>query len=308
MHVEPARPEEIAPALHLVFQHLPGEERSRRVANALNLLRQGELVEAGIHVARQGDQLAGAVVGLPLTGAGGLVWLPGALDGPEQAVCEDLLIESVCSWLEQAGAKVIQSILLAAELSRAAPLLSNGFAHVTQLLYLSHQLQAIPSPGNLGIRLHTYAAENDALFRQTLAATYEVTLDCPELNGVRTIDEIIEGHKAQGAFDPSRWWLATREERPVGVAMITRMPDTCAWDISYVGVIPSARGAGVGRALVARAIRQAELLEMQQLTVAVDVRNTPARQLYEQLGFEHAASREVFLRFAKNARARRMQT
>ena len=296
--VEPARPEEITPALHLVFQHLPHDERTRRVANALGLLAAGELEEKGIHVARNEGRLVGAMAGLSLPGAGGLVWLPGALPSTPHGLCEDLLVASVCSWLKSRGAKVIRAILSPTDLSRAASLLSNGFAQVTQLLYLRHDLHDIPaSTHEIGIGFQPYTPANDGLFRETLLQTYEGTLDCPELNGVRTIEEIVEGHKAQGAFDASRWWLMTKFDRAAGVVLLTRVAEMSAWDISYVGIVPAARGVGVGRAAVTRALQEAQLFGADQLTVAVDARNTPARQLYLQLGFEPTATREVFLRF-----------
>ena len=299
MHiVEPARPGEREAALQMVFAHLGCEESARRVSNALQLVTAGHLDPEGIHIARQDGELTGAIVGLSLVGGGGLLWLPGVRQGPQQTICEDVLVQSICTWLQTRGAKVIQAILSPAELSRADSLLSNHFQHVTQLLYLRHDLVNIPgSPDNPELAFQSYSPANDQAFRDTLSQTHEQTLDCPELNGVRSIDEIIEGHKAQGDFDPHRWWLIHANGKAAGIMMLTRVSETTSWDISYLGVIPSARGVGIGRVAVARAIQEAQLFGADQLTVAVDVRNTPARQLYQRLGFEPAATREVFLYF-----------
>ena len=46
-----------------------------------------------------------------------------------------------------------------------------------------------------------------ALFAETILQTYRDSLDCPGLNGVRQIEDIIAGHKASGEFDPALWFL-----------------------------------------------------------------------------------------------------
>jgi ribosomal protein S18 acetylase RimI-like enzyme len=51
----------------------------------------------------------------------------------------------------------------------------------------------------------------------------------------------------------------------------------------------------VGRALLARAIRAAAAGHAGHLTLAVDERNFPARQLYASLGFEPFDERDVYL-------------
>src|SRR6516165_10355961 len=97
--VEPARPEELAPALRLVFQHLPDEDQVARVANALTLICQGEIDPAGITVVREDKTLQGAMVSIGLPGAGGLVWPPAARPGPLQTLIEDELVRHARHWL-----------------------------------------------------------------------------------------------------------------------------------------------------------------------------------------------------------------
>jgi RimJ/RimL family protein N-acetyltransferase len=51
-------------------------------------------------------------------------------------------------------------------------------------------------------------------------------------------------------------------------------------------VVPGARGQGIGRALLARAIDFAEMLpNLQQITLAVNANNLPAIRLYRAAGF-----------------------
>jgi len=81
--------------------------------------------------------------------------------------------------------------------------------------------------------------------RSTLEQTYVGTFDCPELNGIRTTDEIVTGHTSQGQHDPDRWWLAFAGDVPVGVLLLTAIPEWRGWDLSYLGVVSTARRQGL---------------------------------------------------------------
>jgi ribosomal protein S18 acetylase RimI-like enzyme len=294
--IEPARPEEWAASFGFVFQHLRGTERDARVANAVRLVERGELDPTGILVARAGGDLQGAVVCLPVPGASGLVWPPQARPG-RRAEVEDELLRHACAWLRRRGARLGQALLTAGEAGLAPPLERNGFAHVTSLWYLRHDLKLsyefLRSPDRLAYV--ACDAGDLPLFRQTLPRTYQDTLDCPEVNGVRTLDEVFEGHRAQGVHDPARWWLALEGDRPVGVLLLTAVPELEAWDVAYVGVVPEARRRGWGRELMHKALRAAHASDAAQLTLSVDARNRPAWSLYLDLGFEPFDQREVYL-------------
>src|SRR5947209_4426696 len=85
LHQSPARANELAPALRLIFRNSPAEERDARVANALEMIRQGSLDAAGVLVARGLSGLRGAMVCSSIPGAAGLVWPPQVLGGKDQA-------------------------------------------------------------------------------------------------------------------------------------------------------------------------------------------------------------------------------
>jgi ribosomal protein S18 acetylase RimI-like enzyme len=295
--IAPARPHELEAAFGLVFRHLADDERRTRVANALHLVRQGELDPAGILVASAGGELAGAIVCLPVPGASGLVWPPQAAEGPGRAPVEDALVRGATTALRERGAKLGQCLLTDAELPLAAPLVRNGFAHVTALSYMQRDLAS--GPDDAPSRRLSYLAYNQlsipALFHDTLLQTYEGTQDCPEITGVRTADEIMAGHRAQGKHDPARWLLGLAAGRPVGVLLLCEMPEWAAWDVAYVGVVPDARGQGHGRELMHRAMTLARADGVPRLTLAVDARNEPAWRLYTDLGFQAHDRREVFL-------------
>jgi ribosomal protein S18 acetylase RimI-like enzyme len=302
--VEPARPKELVAALQLVFQYLAEEERAARVANALTLICQDELDPLGIMVVRKKSRLLGAMVSQRLPGAGGLLWPPQASEWPSGQEIEDQLVQAALSWLRQGGAKVAHVIVRPAEKTQVSSLVRSGFVHITALWYFRHSLvwrspEADPLAVLLllgkGLSFRPYPDCDRSLFHRTLMRTYEGTLDCPELNGVRSVEEIVEGHAHQGKHDPNLWWLVFQEEHPVGVVLLTEMPEWDALDIAYLGVIPEARGRGLGRALAAKILLEARARHVNQVTLAVDGRNLPAWNMYLALGFQPLEQREVYL-------------
>jgi ribosomal protein S18 acetylase RimI-like enzyme len=292
-----ARPHELEAAFGLLFRYVAADERPTRIANALRLVEKGELDPAGVLVASQGGEPAGAIVYLPVPGASGLVWPPQAIEGANREAIEDALVHRATAALREQGARLAQCLLTEAELSLTGPLLRNGFAHVTALWYMQHELGASAggAPAGRLSYLSYNRLSNPVLFHDTLLHTYEDTRDCPEISGVRTADQIIAGHRAQGKYDPRRWILALAAGRPVGVLLLSEMPEWAAWDVAYVGVVPAERGRGYGRELMQKALAVARADGVARLTLSVDVRNEPAQRLYTALGFQTYDRREAIL-------------
>lgn len=291
-----ARPDEWTDAFALALQQVPDADRPARLANALALLAAGDIDPRGIFVARSESGLAGVQVCIPLAGASGLFWLPQVRERWRDTDLADRLVHAALAWLRERGVKVAQALIHPQDLPGAAPLLRGGFRRVTQLQYLCHDLEEIPTePSRPGLRMEPYTPAHAELFHQTLARTYEDTFDCPELNGVRTIDEIIAGHRTQGIWRPETWWLAFADDQPVGIVMLMELFERNGWDLTYLGLVEGCRGQGLGRALTLQALHALRHREAARLLVAVDRRNTPALGLYESVGFEPTEVREVFL-------------
>ena len=112
---------------------------------------------------------------------------------------------------------------------------------------------------------------------------------------VRTVEEAIAGHRAQGRFAPGRWWLAVAGSRPAGVLLMTEIPEIGDWDVSYLGVVPEARRRGFAKEMMLRGLFEAKAAGVKRVTLSVDSRNLPALQLYRDLGFSPYDRREVYL-------------
>lgn len=299
--VDCVRDDELSLALRVVYQHLPPPHAEAQVVRGLRLVERGELPREGILVARGDGLILGAIVLAPLAGRSAVVWPPQVRPLANRWALEDELLQRGLFWLRQRGTRLIQALLPPAEAHLAAPLLRHGFRRLTRLLTLTHPLYAFtpadqPPFREPGLEFCPYDEKAPGLFHATLEQTYEQTLDCPELNGVRSIEEVIAGHRAQGEYDPARWLLVLEKEQAVGVLLLTAFSDWHEWDLSYLGLVPAARGRGLGRALVREAVRRARLAGTGQLTVAVDARNERALRIYTHLGFTLLDEREVFWR------------
>jgi ribosomal protein S18 acetylase RimI-like enzyme len=292
----PARPDEWEEAFALLFQHCPPEERRPRVLRALGLIEKNELSPEGVLVLRDTGGLLGAAVGTVVPGGSGLVWPPQTVNDPRRILHEDILARHVLAWLRQQGARLAQCLLAPEEVGLAAPLLRNGFQRITDLWYLRQERALQPfvlgSPSRL--TLQTYDEADRDLFHATLWRTYEGTLDCPEVAGRRTLQDIVTGHKAQGDFDPSLWWLGRVGDEAVGVLLVAKAKPL-VWEVAYVGVVPEARRQGFGRELMLHVLLESRAEEVRELFLTVDGRNHAAWELYRSLGFAVFDKREVFL-------------
>jgi GNAT superfamily N-acetyltransferase len=290
----PARPDERSPALQLLLSHLPALERDARRFGVLDALADGSIDPAGLLVLPGLDRLLGAVLAAPAVGGGGVIWPPAStLHQPAEAATA--LIEAACAWLRTKGARLVQSLVEGEPEQRCRFLLDNGFRRVTLLISLAHTLeQGEAAPHRL--TLEPYDEAQPEAFHRALASTYEGSLDCPEVTGVRSVEEVVAGHKVQGVYGPANWWLARHQGEVVGVLLQVDHLSLEEREVAYIGIVPSARRKGHARELLVRAIDTARAAGFSRLALAVDERNAPAWQLYAELGFVETLRQQVFLR------------
>ena len=77
--------------------------------------------------------------------------------------------------------------------------------------------------------------------------------------------------------------------------ILTEVSSSNTWDLTYLGVVASARGHGVGRTLTSKALRAAQASGAVQMTLTMDQRNEHARRLYSRFGFTAYDQRAVYL-------------
>jgi ribosomal protein S18 acetylase RimI-like enzyme len=169
---------------------------------------------------------------------------------------------------------------------------------ITELVYLERSTRALlqvrPEIPVFAWRGFGPATEDE--FRVVLQATYHESLDMPELEGIRSLDDILASHRAGGRFVASRWQVGRLQAEPAAAAvlLLSEIPDRDAWEVAYLGLTPAARGRGLGRAVLAHALATAAA-HVPRLELAVDIRNHPATRLYRMAGFTPFDQRAVHL-------------
>src|SRR5256885_2868076 len=138
----------------------------------------------------------------------------------------------------------------------------------------------------------TYSPATHGDFARTITATYEASLDCPRLNGMRGIEDVIAGHKSAGEFDPKLWFLLRDgSQAPVGAMLLNRSPRTEALEMVYLGLVPGARHRGLGDLMMRHALASANAVGLRKLSLAVDSNNAPALRLYHRHGMSKVCTR-----------------
>jgi ribosomal-protein-alanine N-acetyltransferase len=95
--------------------------------------------------------------------------------------------------------------------------------------------------------------------------------------------------------DPDRsFWVAEEEGGFLGFCGLSQCLDQ--GDILNIGVEPSARGKGIGSALLAAAIEQFRAVGGEKLFLEVRSSNTAAKALYEKFGFRQISIRRGYYR------------
>lgn len=268
-------PHELLPALRLL---LPVETR----------LPDLQFDSSGLFVVRNASgAIRGAIMGQSMPGALGLVWAPRA----EFDELADKLVVTACDWFRRRGVKVCQAFSTTDEMHLMAPLARHNFRKTTQLVTLRCAIGGETISNSL--TFESISPPFTAPCRAMFLSTHEGTLDCPELNLGRAPEELLAEFIEMGP--DTTWYVARRDELPMGVAILTTCVAESEAELAYLGIAPGLRGRGLGRELLEFARAEAARLGASSLAVSVDERNWPALKLYRRNGFYETNRREVWL-------------
>lgn len=102
----------------------------------------------------------------------------------------------------------------------------------------------------------------------------------------------LESFIAEMTQNPNAYYLVAETDEIIGFAGLWHIADE--GHITNVAVKQKARGRGIGETLLVALIEQARQLGLRAMTLEVRVSNTPARTLYEKLGFLYAGTRKRY--------------
>jgi mycothiol synthase len=294
LRIQKASPGEQVEALRLLFSYLSKADCDKQVAKFL--AESAHNPPAGLWVAYRNKRLAAAVLAQIQPGKTAAVSAPRlAVDEPQETARE--LLARVIADLTREGVQLAQALLETDQGPESDLLRACGFAHASNLLYLVSVDGAFPSsrPGD-GLEFAADRGDERQRMARLVERTYQGSLDCPALDRVRSIEDVLDGYRAIGVFDPTRWIIARHREQDIGCLLLADHPRDDQWELVYMGIVPEARGHGWGVAMARHAqwlVRQAG---RRRLVLAVDAANSPAIASYAAAGFVAWDHRSVYLR------------
>jgi ribosomal protein S18 acetylase RimI-like enzyme len=298
-HIEPAGGRWRDAALALLYGRLPVRQREEQLALVLAAIESGEIPTDDLLVARIGSRAVGAVLAVRRPGGAAFLWPPAVLDIPEAREVSLRLLESLARRLDDSGTDFTQCLLDPDDAPGGAALTEGGFPYSTQMLCLSRPVvdsaRALP-PAPLALSTIEYDAATHPLFVRVIERTFSGSLDCPELARRRRGESALAAHRGGGTFQPELWQIYRDGQGAAGVLLATDHPERRAREISYLGVVPEARGKGLGLAMLCEMIRRTADSGCQTLEVAVDAGNHFALEMYRAAGFSERMRLAVHLR------------
>ncbi len=240
-----------------------------------------------------------AVLAVPNPGRTAMIFAshPGS---PQEVPSLGALIDHTAAQLATGGIQLAQLLLEPQESLERQAALTGGFTELATLTYLQRPVSKRmlpPSPKWCdGAATETYVEHLYDDFLLAVIASYEDTLDCPKLFGLREPQDILAGHRATGKFDPSLWTLLRVDAKPVGVVLLNPFPEQRTIELVYLGLAPVIRGRGLGRQLLRHALRLLHGRRERIVTLAVDEHNAPALRIYRAEGFRDELRRVALIR------------
>ena len=251
---------------------------------------------AGLWVARRSGRPVAATL-LVLSPGRTAMLLPSP-NAPVPAL--SAVLESAVQAAREAGSVLCQSLVDPWDESAINALTAARFSRLAELVYLERTCRGTSDergqPAPQGMRLLNYREDLRHRFSQTIVASYVESLDCPGLGVGLDPQDILADHQATGEFRADLWYLVQLDGRDVAVLLLAPIPSADAMELVYLGLVPEARGRGIGDALLRLAIRRTAESGRPRLTLAVDSANDPALRLYFRHGLRRSASRLAFVR------------
>jgi ribosomal protein S18 acetylase RimI-like enzyme len=264
--------------------------------------RHGELKMDGLFQARRGTHIVGVAWGQLVPGRTAFCWPPCLTPG-ESDETADRLQRAVDSFLDGADVTITQAVLATSTGSEAVRLMRAGYRHLMELDYLACSSVHFPRQHpHSDLQFEVCAEVAQDRLATVVQRTYVDSLDCSELDGMRSIADVFAGYRETGVHRPEWWIIGTYQGDDVSCVMLADHPRQNQCELMYLGIVPEMRGCGWGLETTRYAQWMAQRSVRERMVLAVDAVNLPARNIYLAAGFEPWERRSVFIRSASGSR------
>jgi ribosomal protein S18 acetylase RimI-like enzyme len=292
--IEPVPPPRYADAASLLAGD-SGDDALAKRHTILRLIRGRPSDDLQFWWARKDRVGVAAALVLTSPGRAGMIFFSSPLDC-DRALLAQVLRTAASAGLDQ-GLSFVQALIEPMATADVDVAVRAGFRELAELIYMRRDL-AMEEVAH-------QAAEDEYLWRahgdfdddelaQVIGATYERSLDCPALAGVRKLTDIVATHRSCGVFRPESWWVLEQGGKAAGCILVNDYPSNLVADVVYLGVTVPFRGRGLSRLMLHRTGRQAIERGYSTMTLAVDAANPPALRVYEKECFYETARRLAY--------------
>ncbi len=298
IHFRPAAQPEIAPALRILVGTFRRPADDEQVRDFLQFALSRGIQIANLRIAEDGKDILFAILPVPSPGRTMLFFSSTDIPTPRHELAGRGLIDHVAAEFKSRNTDLAQVLLDPAQQTAQRLYTASGFSRMAELLYLQAVIRrSTPAPKlPPAFSLQTYSTQAHPIFAATILSTYENSLDCPALNGLRDIEAIIAGHRATGEFDPRLWFLLLENQTPRGILLLNSLSRNDTLELVYLGLTPQSRGRHLSDLLMHHALHTAAQQRFTRLSLAVDANNPPALQLYYRHGLQRITSKIALIR------------
>lgn len=296
--IRQASAEEVPQAVRLILDPAEGPAGEQQIRDFVELAHSASGPAGGLWLCEKRGQVVSGVLPVVSPGKTMLLFVPQrATDSAFESMTR-MAIEACCRRAASAGIVLAQTLVEPGEEPIESLFGACSFVRLAELIYLqtpAPKTVARPALG-AGLRWVSYSDQTHDLFGHTILSVYSDSLDCPALNGMRKIEDVLAGHKSTGLFSSDRWLLLCEGPTPLAVLLLNGVPRGNAMEIVYLGIVPWARRRGLGKLLMRQAMALCAEARVDRLTLAVDSDNAPALRLYWGHGMQQICRRLALMR------------
>ena len=273
-------------------------DEQQRLITLLNLNRELGPPEASgyrLFGAWRDDELLGASAWFRAADGSAMLMRPwtSSFDVPVAAE----LYSAMASDAQAAGCRYALSLANPDDSRNEASLTAAQFSRLAEFATLSRRLDRRDSdrPEYQG-RFVEFAEDLRERFHNLFSTIQRGSDDCRGIRGQRSTEDAFAMFATAGRYRPQDWLMLAYDSRDAALLLMNEAADAAVFEIAYVGVVPELRGRGIGRGLLAKAIRRGASREFPRIMTAVDIANTAASRLYERAGFIEASRHQIFIK------------
>lgn len=163
-----------------------------------------------------------------------------------------------------------------------------GLRFITTLLRLE-KIAPFPPPLNSPkphpLRFEPYRNMPFGQWCNLIKAAYKDSLDVPEIEGARSIEQTLQGYAVHQPAHTDAWFSIWLENNPIG-SLILSIPNSRQAELTYLGILPEFRSQGYGSEIMQFVMQWLQQQHIEFATLSVDCRNTTALRLYQRFGFQ----------------------